>query len=103
MKVMLRAVGSFAVTVSLLAACGSDEPSTSGSADPTASCAALCKSASFSGSRVDNQPNEINCFCTGGGGTVAAQACTDTCAKLGKSKAQAFKSTGGAVDACQCS
>jgi hypothetical protein len=74
-----------------------------GGADATASCKDLCTGAGFTSYTVDAQSNETNCFCTGGTGNVDAAACTKMCTALGKGTAQAFKSKGTNVDACQCS
>lgn len=90
-----------ALTALGIGACGSDSSNSSTSATPEASCKELCTKSGFQSSRVDNQPNEINCFCSGGAGAVADADCTSTCTGLGK-KGQAFKSTGAAVDSCQC-
>ena len=79
-----------------LAACG-------GSADSETSCKDLCTGAGYTNSSVDVQPHEVNCFCSGGSGTVSADACTKMCTDLGKSSAQTFKSGGTAVNSCQCS
>jgi hypothetical protein len=74
-----------------------------GSADPETTCKDLCSGAGYSTSRVDSYPHEVNCFCTGGSGTVTAESCTKMCTDLGKTSAMTFKSTGTAVDSCQCS
>jgi hypothetical protein len=93
-------MGLMFVAVALVA-CSSDDKSESN--DPTVACKDLCTASGFSSSRLDNQPNELNCFCSGGTGTVTAAACTNTCTSAGKKTAQPFKSSGGAFDSCQCS
>ncbi len=71
--------------------------------DATSSCQAMCTQSGFGGSRVDIQPNELNCFCTSGAGEVTDARCTALCTGQGKAKAERFKSTGASFDACQCS
>ena len=85
-----------------LVACSSDDEA--GTKDPATSCNDLCTSAGFGDGRADVQPNEINCFCTGGSGTISATACTDMCSSIGKSKSEPFGSGAGqTANACQCS
>lgn len=74
-----------------------------GSADPATSCKDLCTGAGYTSSNADVQSNEINCFCSGGTGTVSAESCTKLCTSLGKSSAMTFKSAGTVVNSCQCS
>ncbi len=74
-----------------------------GGSDPATSCKDMCTEAGYSSSNTDVQPHEINCFCSGGTGTVSADSCTKLCKALGKSSATAFKSSGTAVNSCQCS
>lgn len=85
----------------VLLACSSDSSSSGSSSDPASSCTSMCAKAGFASSRVDVQPNEINCFCTGTG-TMTAAICTEGCTGLGKSKSQPFGSAAGKMDACQC-
>lgn len=73
-----------------------------GGKDATSSCKDLCTTAGFTSSRVDTQPKEVNCFCSGGTGTVTAAACTSMCTGVGKAKSQVFGQSAGASDACQC-
>jgi hypothetical protein len=82
------------------AACTDDDESSS---DPKASCETMCKGAGFTSSKADQQPHELNCFCTGGTGTVAAAACTEMCTSVGK-PGKTFRSGAGATtdNACQC-
>lgn len=89
---------SLLALTALLVACSSDSSSSS---DPAGSCTSMCTKAGFASSRVDVQPNEINCFCTGTG-TMTAAICTEGCTGLGKSKSQPFGSAAGKMDACQC-
>jgi len=95
------------VVITTLVACGSDDSTET--KDAATSCKDLCSASGFSSSRVDAQPNEINCFCSGGSGTVTAATCTDGCKSQGKSKSQPFKASGPAaapgmaLDSCQCS
>jgi hypothetical protein len=88
-------------SVLVLVACSSDDEA-GGSKTPAAGCTDLCTAAAFSGSRVDVQPNEINCFCTGGTADVAAAACTSMCTSIGKTKGAPFKSGATNFNACQC-
>lgn len=83
-------LGALALTV----ACGDDEET----GDVKGSCDSMCKSAGFTASRLDEQPHELNCFCTGGTGTVTAEACTNMCKSAGK-PGEPF---GKGPDACQC-
>lgn len=81
-------------------ACGGDEDEAK---TPEAGCKSLCTDSGFASSRVDVQPNEVNCFCTGGGSsTVAAAACSKMCADIKRGNGQPFSGTGGPLDACQC-
>lgn len=89
---------SLLALTALLVACSSDSSSSS---DPAGSCTSMCTKAGFASSRVDVQPNEINCFCTGTG-TMTAAICTEGCTGLGKGKSQPFGSAAGKMDACQC-
>ncbi len=91
-----------ALLVAAAAACSDDDDASSGSKSPEKACADVCAETKFSSSRVDVQPNETNCFCTGAG-TMTTDACTNMCSSLGKSKAQAFGSAAGPANACQCS
>lgn len=87
-----------ALLVASSAACGSDDEV--GSSDPTAACDSMCKGGGFTASRLDAQPNETNCFCTGAG-TITAAACTDMCKSTGK-PGKPFGSGGATANACQC-
>ena len=93
---MKRSISLFvsALFVSLVACSGSD--------DPASACTDLCTTAGFQDGRVDVQPNEINCFCTGGSGTVSDEACTNMCASTDKSGSQTFGTGPNLKDACQC-
>ncbi|HVJ94047.1 MAG TPA: hypothetical protein VM580_29865 [Labilithrix sp.] len=83
--------------VVLLAACSSDDDDK----DPATACKDMCSAVGFSGSRIDNQPHELNCFCTGSG-TVTPAACTDMCKSTGKAKGEPFGSGQSGPNACQC-
>jgi hypothetical protein len=74
-----------------------------GGSDPATSCKDMCTGAGYSSSNADVQPHEINCFCSGGTGTVTSESCTKLCQSLGKSSAMTFKSSGTVVNSCQCS
>lgn len=91
------------ITLVGISGCSSDDTA-SGGKDATGSCKDLCTQAQFTSSRVDSQPNEINCFCTGTG-TVTTSSCKTMCDGLGKAKSQAFKANASAAnpDSCQCS
>ncbi len=100
----LRRVRHVAITTILATAtalgaqaCSDDEASSS---DPAASCDSMCKGTGFTSSRLDAQPNETNCFCTGAG-TVTAAACTEMCKATGK-PGKPFRSSGATDNACQC-
>jgi hypothetical protein len=85
----------------LAMACSEDEEA---ARDPAPSCKQLCTSAGFSDGRADVQPNEVNCFCTGGSGSVAADACASMCKGIGRAKGSVFGSGAPATaNACQCS
>ena len=94
---VVLAVGVVLVSVS---ACSSDDEA---SKDPGAACKDVCSSAGFTSSRVDAQPHETNCFCTGGTGTVTPAACTEMCSALGKGKSEPFGAGPQGANACQCS
>lgn len=70
--------------------------------DAGGACTDLCTGAGFSSSRVDDHPHETNCFCTGAG-TVSAQACTNMCTSIGKTKSEPFGNGAQGPNACQCS
>lgn len=85
--------------VVILAACSDDESGP----DVAGSCRELCTGSGFGSSRVDEQSNETNCFCSGGTGDVTQAKCGDMCNKIGRPKASPFNSgVGGNKDACQC-
>lgn len=83
-------------------ACSDDDDAAGGGGDVAGSCDTMCKGAGFTSSRVDQQPNETNCFCTGTG-TITADACTNMCKSVGK-PGQPFGSGAGVTSAnsCQC-
>lgn len=85
------------VLSALVGACSDDEDEK----DPGKACTDLCTGAGFSSSRVDAQPHETNCFCTGTG-TVSAQACTNMCTSIGKANSQPFGNGAQGPNACQC-
>ena len=91
------------LVTTLLVACSSESSSSGSSGDPASTCTSICTKAGFSTSRLDSQPNELNCFCSGGSGAVTQAICTEGCTGLGKSKAQPFGQSAGKMDACQCS
>ncbi|MBS2015417.1 MAG: hypothetical protein JST00_21190 [Deltaproteobacteria bacterium] len=92
------------LVTSLVVACSSESSSSGGASnDPASTCTSLCTKAGFTTSRLDSQPNELNCFCSGGSGAVTQAICTEGCTGLGKSKAQPFGQSAGKMDACQCS
>jgi len=103
MNTTLKWISSFTLAASAVVAssagCGSDSATTK---DPAVACTDLCKASGFTSSRVDVQPNEVNCFCTGMG-TVADAPCKDMCTSIGKPTGAPFGSgAGGAKNACQC-
>lgn len=101
MTTSLRSVFAFAcLSLAALVACSSDDAASGKSAAD--SCKDMCTSAGFTSSRVDEQPNETNCFCTGSG-TITPAACTSMCSGLGKAKSQPFTSNSPTANACQCS
>src|SRR5688500_14688695 len=81
--------------------CDSDDDAAGAKSDPAAACDSMCKGAGFSGSNVDSQPHETNCFCTGTG-TVSAAVCTDMCSKATGKPGKPFRSGGNTDNACQC-
>ena len=91
---LMKTLAATAFLILAIAACGKT---------PAQGCADLCTGAGFSDNNLDEQPNELNCFCTGGTGAVSDEACTTMCTDLGKSNAEAFSSTGGENNSCQCS
>lgn len=91
-------IGSMIMLAAVLLACSSDDD-VKPAGDAAGSCTNLCTKSGFKSGRADVQPNEINCFCTDGPGTVAAADCTSMCTSLGKSKGAPF---GAKTDACQC-
>lgn len=68
-------------------------------ADPEASCTSLCTGSGFDEGMADVQPNEVNCFCSGGTGEVLAEECTSMCTSIGKSTGEVF---GTMNESCQC-
>jgi hypothetical protein len=103
-SVLIRTAAAVAAVGGLLVsipACSDDDES--GGKDPSSTCAEMCTGAEFGSSRVDAHPHEINCFCTGGTGTVSATACTNMCSALGKTKSEPFGNGPQGPDACQCS
>lgn len=89
-----------ALFVSLVAC--SDDDDDKGGGDVAASCKSLCTTAGFGDGRADVQPHEINCFCTGGSGTITAAACADMCKSTDKSGSQPFGNGPAGANACQC-
>lgn len=93
----------------LLGACDSSPSDSAGetaeAADAAGSCSALCTASGFGAGTAEEYEHEVNCTCSGGDGTgaVEAAACTTTCTDLGWTTGTTYASTGGAVDACQCS
>ena len=101
-NVVGRLVGAVLVSfVGLAAATGCSDDEESKSADAAGGCQDMCTKTGFSTSRVDVQPNETNCFCTGNG-TVTGQACTDMCKAIGKPGGEPFGSGSAGANACQC-
>lgn len=101
-KRTLRTLTLGVVAIGLLAApvaCGGDDDAKK---DPAATCTGMCTGAGFTAGRADVQPNELNCFCTGGSGTVSAAACTTLCSDLEAGAGAPFSGSGGPLDACQC-
>lgn len=94
---------SLIAVAAVLLACSSEKDDVTPAADASGSCTNLCAKSGFKAGRADVQPNEINCFCTDGAGTVAAAECTSMCSALGKSKSEPFGGTAGKPAACQCS
>lgn len=102
-KNTLKSSIAVAAAVFTIVACSSDDASTN--KDAAGACKDLCSAAGFGSSNAQEFPQEINCTCSGGTGTVAAQACTDMCTGIGRSKGQPYKNNGGGTppDSCQCS
>jgi hypothetical protein len=98
MKKTVLSLAAVSVVVGLVA-CSDDEAGP----DVAGSCRELCTSSTFGSSRVDEQANETNCFCSGGTGNVSDATCTNMCNKIARPKAKAFTAgIGGNKDACQC-
>lgn len=91
-----------AVAFGLTAVAGCSDDEEKAAPDAAGACKDMCSKIGFVQSRVDVQPNETNCFCSGAG-TVTAEACTDMCKAIGKGTGQPFRSGAAAVDdSCQC-
>src|SRR5687767_15004154 len=98
MKTTVLSLAAVSAVIGLIA-CSDDEAAP----DVPGSCRELCTTSTFGSSRVDEQPNETNCFCSGGNGNVSDATCTNLCNKIGRPKAKTFNSgVGGNKDACQC-
>ncbi len=101
-KLIVRSLFVAVALAPFINACGSDDEAKK---DAAGSCKDLCTSTGFSSSNVQEFPHEVNCTCSAGTGTVAAQACTNMCTAIGKAKGQPYKNGGGTTppDSCQCS
>jgi len=95
-----RGAGPLLLTL-VVFACSSESSS---SKDSGTVCKETCQAAGYADSKVDTQPNEVNCFCSTGTGTISADACKNMCSQLGKTKSAPFGGNGSKVlNSCQCS
>lgn len=96
---------SAVAVLSSLIACSDDDPAAAEKKDVQLACNDMCRTSGFTNAKKDEQPNEVNCFCSVGQASskVEAATCTKMCTDIGKSKGAPFGSNaGGNPDACQC-
>jgi hypothetical protein len=96
---------SAVVALSSVLACSEDEPPAPEKKDVAVACRDMCTDSAFTSFKKDEQPNEVNCFCSVGTATskVEAEKCTKMCTSIGKSGGKPFGATAtGNPDSCQC-
>ncbi|MBX3222006.1 MAG: hypothetical protein KF795_15925 [Labilithrix sp.] len=95
-------VGAVVLALVGLATVGCSDDDKKAEPDAAGACKDMCSGIGFATSRVDVQPSETNCFCSGAG-TVTQDECTKMCTAVGRGSAHPFRS-GAAVgdDACRC-
>lgn len=102
-KLTLSAV----VALSSIVACSSDDSSTPEKKDVQLACNEMCTASGFTSARKDEQPHEVNCFCSvttnAATANVDLATCQKMCTSIGKSGGKPFGTTStGKQDSCQC-
>jgi hypothetical protein len=96
---------SAVAALSSLLACSDDAPAAPEKKDVGIACSEMCRDSGFTTFKKDEQPNEVNCFCSVGpaSSVVKPEACTKMCTSIGKGGGKPFGATAtGNADSCQC-
>jgi hypothetical protein len=96
---------SAVAALSSILACSDDEAPAAEKKDVQVACNEMCRDSAFTNAKKDEQPNEVNCFCSVGQASskVEEATCTKMCTSIGKSGGKPFGATAsGNPDSCQC-
>jgi hypothetical protein len=96
---------SAVAVLSSIVACSDDEPAAAEKKDVQLACNEMCRDSGYTTGTKDEQPNEVNCFCSVGQASskVEATSCTKMCTSIGKSGGKPFgANAAGNPDSCQC-
>lgn len=96
---------SAVVMIGAIAACSSDDAPAPEKKDVGVACSDMCRESGFTSFKKDEQPKEVNCFCSVGPASAAvkAETCTKMCTAIGIGAGKPFGSTAsGNADSCQC-
>lgn len=101
LKLTLSAVAALSCVI----ACSDDEAATPEKKDVGLACSEMCRDSGFTSFKKDEQPNEVNCFCSVGPASAKVDdaKCTQMCSSIGKGSGKPFGATAsGNADGCQC-
>ena len=97
---------SAVAVLSAIVACGGDDAAAPETKDVQLACNEMCRDSAFTSAKKDEQPKEVNCFCSVGqaASKVEPATCSKFCSAIGKGgTGKPFGSTAtGNADSCQC-
>ena len=91
--------------LSTIVACSSDDAPATEKKDVGLACSDMCRASGFTTFKKDEQPHEVNCFCSVGpaSASVSAENCTKMCTEIGVGAGKPFGQTAsGNAESCQC-
>ena len=96
---------SAVAVLSTIVACSSDDAAAPEKKDVGLACSDMCRESGFTSFTKDEQPHEVNCFCSVGPAraSVNAETCSKMCTAIGIGAGKPFGATqSGNANSCQC-
>ena len=96
---------SAVAVLSTIVACSSDDEPAPEKKDVAVACSDMCRDSGFTSFKKDEQPKEVNCFCSVGPASAKVDdaTCSKMCTAIGIGAGKPFGATAsGNADGCQC-